>query len=270
MQTPNQTGRSLLRIWGIVLRHMAVYRFNVARLQDFLLWPLFELLLWGFLGLYVQRLSQWNLVVALLLSTLVLWNVFARVSQGLGVNLLMELWSRNIMNIFVSPISTLEYIVALVVFGILRIAVLTGTLGLIAFLLYRVNVFTVGLPLVPLAAGLLAFGWAMGLLIMALILRYGQSIESLAFGFAFFLQPFGAVFFPLSIYPHWLQVVSQAVPLAHIFENLRRVFEGQPLDGSHLAWMAILDLGYLLVAFFLFGVTFESARKRGLLLKLQD
>lgn len=259
-----------MRIWGIVLRHLAVYRFNLARLQDFLLWPLFELLLWGFLALYVRELSHISIIVALLVSTLILWNVFARVSQGLGVNLLMELWSRNIMNIFVSPISTLEYVSALVLFGLIRIVALTGILAGIALFLYRVNLFQLGLPLVPLAAGLIVYGWAVGILVMALILRYGQSIESLAFGFSFFLQPFGAVFFPLSIYPHWLQVVSQVVPLTHIFENLRRVFQGQPLDGNHLAWMVALDLGYLLLAFLLFGVTFESARKRGLLLKLQD
>lgn len=264
------TSLSLSRIWGIVLRHLAVYRFNLARLQDFLMWPLFELLLWGFLALYVQRLSQWNIIVALLVSTLILWNVFARISQGLGVNLLMELWSRNIMNVFVSPISTLEYVIALVLFGLIRIVALTGMLALLASVLYHVNVFAVGFSLIPLAIGLVTFGWAVGILIMALILRYGQSVESLAFGFAFFLQPFGAVFFPLSIYPHWLQLLTWWVPLSHIFENLRRVFTGQPLDPTHLLWMFGLSVLYLIAAFAFFGVMFEHARKRGLLLKLLD
>lgn len=262
---------SLSRIWGIVLRHLAVYRFNIARVQDLLLWPLFELLLWGFLSVYVQQLSQWSLVVALLVSTLILWNVFARISQGLGANLLMELWSRNIMNIFVSPISTVEYMLALVLFGLIRQAALTVILSVLAFVLYQVNVFVVGIALVPLAVGLVTFGWAIGIFIMGLIFRYGQSIESLAlFGFTALLQPFGAVFFPLSVYPRWLQTLAWWVPTSHIFENLRRVFTGQTLDTTHLLWMFGLTAGYLVIAFAFFGTMFEHARKRGFLLKLQD
>lgn len=264
------TSPALSRISGVVLRHLAVYRYNLMRWQDFLFWPMVELLLWGFMALYVQRLTTLQGVLAVLLGAIFLWNVFARTNQFLGISLLMELWSRNLINVFVTPISILEYLIGIAVSGLLRVLLLALMLFAAAFAFYQVNLFSLGPALVPFAVALILFGWVAALLVMGMVLRFGQSAESLAFGFAFLLQPFGAVFFPLSVYPPWLRAISWWIPLPHVFEGMRAVLAGQDLPLFHLLWAFGLDLVYLLLAFAFFGFMFEKARAKGFLLKIQE
>jgi len=261
---------NLTRISGIIFRHLAVYRSNLARLNEILLWPFFELLLWGFFGQYVGRLSALGFVVAMLLGALLLWTVFSRVQQSISISFLMELWSRNMMNVFITPISIAEYLTGLMVVGLIKVAFVTLLMSTVAWLFYSVNLFAIGLPLVPLAAALILFAWAIGTFIVGIVLRFGQGAESIAWMFAFFLQPFGAVFFPLSIYPSWLQSILWWIPLPHIFEALREVFAGQGLPAQHVMWAFGLNVVYLLAAFIFFGFMFEKARAKGFLLKLQE
>lgn len=150
-----------------------------------------------------------------------------------------------------------------------REILITATLlTTLALLLYGFNLFTLGLSLVPFVIGLIIFGWAVGTVITAIILRYGQAAETLAWSLAFLFQPFGAVFFPLSVYPHWLVGLLLLMPLPHIFEGMRAVLAGRPLPLDHLAFL--LDAIYLLLAWGFFGYMFALARRRGLLLKAQE
>lgn len=265
----NHPGR-LSRIGGVLLRHAAVYRFNKMRWQDFLFWPIVELLLWGFIAAYVQDLTALTAVAAALLGAVLLWQVFVRTQQSVGISFLMELWSRNLLNVFTTPITVREYLLALLIFGIVKVALLTGIFLVLIALFYGVNLFALGPALVLFSGALVLFGWAGGIFVDGIVLRFGQSAESLAFALAFLFQPFGAVFFPVSVYPPWLQSVLWWVPLPHIFESLRSVFAGQPYDPARLLWAYGLSLVYLVSAFFFFGYMFERARAKGFLLKLQD
>ena len=258
------------RISGVLLRHAAVYRFNKMRWQDFLFWPIVELLLWGFFAAYLQDLTAATAVAAALLGAVLLWQVFVRTQQSVGISFLMELWSRNLLNIFTTPITVREYLAALLIFGIVKVLVLTGIFLALISLFYGVNLLALGPALVLFSGALVLFGWAGGIAVDGIVLRFGQSAESLAFALAFLFQPFGAVFFPVSVYPAWLQSVLWFVPLPHIFESLRAVMAGQPYDPVRLLWAYGLSLAYLAGAFLFFGFMFERAKQRGLLLKIQE
>ena len=267
---PMTLSARLSRISGILLRHAAVYRFNKMRWQDFLFWPIVELLLWGFFAAYLRDLTTLTAVAAALLGAVLLWQVFVRTQQSVGISFLMELWSRNLLNVFTSPISVREYLAALLIFGVVKVLLLTGVLLVLISLFTGANLFALGPTLVLFSGALVLFGWAGGIFADGIILRFGQSAESLAFALAFLFQPFGAVFFPVSVYPPWLQSVLWWVPLPHIFESLRAVFQGQPYDPARLVWAYGLSLVYLALAVAFFGVMFERARERGFLLKLQE
>src|SRR3972149_4027107 len=115
---------SLIRIWAIVLRHLYPYRFNYSRMSELILWPFFEMLLIGFFGVYFARASSFGgLILSILLGAILLWQIFFRIQQGISVSFLMELWSRNLTNIFVSPISVAEYLAGLMIVGLVKIAI---------------------------------------------------------------------------------------------------------------------------------------------------
>lgn len=262
---------SIIRIWAIVLRHLYPYRFNLSRMSELILWPFFEMLLIGFFGVFFARASNFGgLILAILLGAILMWQIFFRIQQGISVSFLMELWSRNLANIFISPISMVEYLLGLIVVGFLKVVVISLMMWGFAELLYHVNVLSIGVAIVPLAIALVLFGWAMGTFVLGVVLRYGQSAESIAWAASFFLQPFAAVFYPVSIYPPLLQKIIWWIPLPHIFEALRAVFAGQPLPINHVLWAYGLDAVYLAAAFVFFGYMFEKARDKGYLLKAQD
>jgi len=224
----------------------------------------------GFLSLYLGRREGGVAIVGLLLSALILWDVFFRVQHGISISFLMELWTRNLVNLFVTPITVREFLAAMMVWGIVKISITATLLTALAYALYRFNLFVLGLSLVPLILALIVFAWAVGTVVTALILRYGQSVEILAWSLPFFFQPFGAVFFPLSAYPSWLQAPLQLQPLPHIFEAMRAVLAGQSLPVGRVVWAFLLDGVYLGLAFAFFGYMFSLARQRGLLLKVQE
>ena len=57
----------------------------------------------------------------------------------------------------------------------------------------------------------------------AFLLRQGLGAESLAWLAVFLLAPASAVYYPVSVLPHWLQLVAWALPSAHVFEGMRTV-----------------------------------------------
>jgi ABC-2 type transport system permease protein len=127
-----------------------------------------------------------------------------------------------------------------------------------------------GLPLVAFFCNLLVMGWAIGLLVSALILRFGQGAESLAWAVIFLFQPVAAVFYPVSVLPPWLRPVALATPAAHVFEGMRIVMLENRFD-ARLFWNAVgLNALYLAAGMAVFLWMFRVARRRGLLVQVGE
>jgi ABC-2 type transport system permease protein len=91
-----------------------------------------------------------------------------------------------------------------------------------------------GLALLPFLASLLLFGWAVGMCTMALMLRFGQAAEALAWGVPFLLQPLSAVFYPVNVLSSWLQTLAHLFPSMCIFEGMRTALRAGTVDSALL------------------------------------
>lgn len=231
-------------------------------------WPLLDLLVWGFITVYLQRYQEGLPgFVTYFIGALILWDMLFRSQQGIAISFLEEMWSRNLMNLFVSPLKPGEFIAATMVISILKLisaSVMTITL---AWLLYSFNLFKIGVSLVPFIITLAVMGWSVGILTTAFILRYGQKAEVLAWGVAFLFQPVSAVFYPVDVLPDFLQVIAQFVPAAHVFEGMRDVIKTGTFPLNELLWAAGLDVAYLIISILVFYYMFRSVKIRGLLLR---
>jgi ABC-2 type transport system permease protein len=258
------------RIGALILRHLFVWRRNPQELFNLAYWPLVDLLVFGFLAIYLTQEARVPVILGLLLGGLILWDIFFRVQMGITVSFLTEMWSRNLLNLFVSPLSLREFLVALMLFGVVKVAVSATLMGAVAWLLYQFNIFSLGPALVPFVVAMIVFAWAVGTAVTGILVRFGLAAETVAWSLAFVFQPFGAVFFPLSVYPAWLQPLLLWLPLPHIFEGMREALRGQPLDARRLGWAFALDAIFLVAAFAFFAWMFRLAVRRGSLLKAQD
>lgn len=256
------------RIWAVVTRHLYVYRRSPVRLAEMVYWPFLDLVLWGFVSLYMQRFGSGEAnFIAFFLGALILWDLLFRAQQGVSLAYLEEVWARNLLNLFVAPLTVAEFLLSTIVISLAKLAFAAVLLGVLALLLYGFNVLSLGLALLPFVTSLLLFGWSLGIVTTALVLRLGQGAESLAWVVAFAFQPIACVFYPLAVLPGWLQPIALATPAAHVFEGMRQVIGTGALSPGHLAWAFGLNAVYGALAVAFFYRTFASVKAHGLLAK---
>lgn len=256
------------RVYALLLRQLYLYRHSLIRSLEIIYWPVMDLLVWGFVSVYVARLRGGGAAaIAFLVGGMILWDIFYRVQQAISVSFLEDIWTRNLPNVFVTPISTAEYLCATMALGVMKVAVIGLLLGVLAFGLYAFNIFRYGLPLLPFVLNLILGGWGMGIITTALILRYGQGAEALAWALAFLFQPFSAVFYPVQVLPPVLQRVAWLLPTTYVFEGMRMVLAGRGIPWAYVGWGTAANAALLGGAALVFARVMEIAREQGLLLR---
>ena len=161
-------------------------------------------------------------------------------------------------------------IVSLLATSLLRTLIGVIPAAFLAGLLYHYSIFDLGLPLLAFFINLLVMGWAIGLLVSAIILRYGLGAESLAWLAIFAIAPLSGIYYPVAVLPDWLEPLAYALPSSHVFEGMRAVMFDQSFRWDHLAWAIGLNMFYLGGSIAVFLAAFRIARIRGLLLQIGE
>jgi ABC-2 type transport system permease protein len=259
------------RITGLVLRHFYLLKRSFTRWLDIFYWPLLDLLVWGFTTVYLNKTAALgggvNFVV-LFIGALISWDILFRSQQSITVTFLEDVWSRNILNLFVSPLTPSEFLLGALIFGMLKHFVTISFMALIAFWLYDYNYFSLGLYLVPAILNLLIFGWSFGIITTALLLRFGQSAEVLAWGLAFMIQPFVGVFYPVETLPKAFQWVSMVLPPTYVFDELRLIIVSKQYNPQLMTISFLLNAVYLILAILFFNWLWKIVKVKGYLPKL--
>lgn len=264
-------GFSPARIYAMLLRYLYLLRSSWPRSLELIYWPTLSMVMWGFMSQFLSTNSSWVArAFGVLLAAVLLWDVLFRGQLGVAVSFLEEMWSRNLGNLFVSPLRPYEWIIALLAMSFLRVLIGVLPAMLLAIPLYHYSIFSLGLPFIAFFLNLLVMGWALGLMVSALILRQGMGAESIAWLAVFILAPISAVYYPVSVLPAWLQALAMALPSAHVFEGMRALmFDHIFRQGDFLAAVG-LNLVYLGLGGAAFLYSFQNARRRGALLQIGE
>lgn len=254
------------RAAAIFLRQLYLMRGSVARLLPLFAWITVDIVLWGFITRYLNTVAApgYNFVPALL-GAVLLWDFFARVMHGVTTAFLEDVWARNFLNFFASPLKISEYLA-----GLVLSSVATSAVGLLVMLVLASAVFGLsfaayGLLLVPFLLVLFLFGIALGVVGAAVVLRFGPASEWFVWPLPALVSPFAGVFYPLSTLPVWMRGVAYALPPAYVFEGMRAVVAGGEASRASLAWGALLACAYVLLACWLFVRVYRHVVRTGLL-----
>jgi len=257
------------RINALLIRHMYLYKRSVPRLMDIFYWPIMDLLLWGFLSKYLEKVNSTGVnIISVLLGAIIFWELLNQSQRAVSLAFLEDIWEKNLLNIFVTPLRISEFLASTVLIGLVRVIMIIGVMSVLGLLFYHYSLFALGLSLIPFVANLLLFGWALGLFTTAIILRYGTSAQVLAFGFIFLIQPFSAVFYPVSALPHAVQWVSYLLPSTYVFEGMRTVLATGAIPYAYLGYAFLANIIYMVIILFFFYKMFGWVKRKGLLLKL--
>jgi ABC-2 type transport system permease protein len=255
---------SLSRVKGVFLRYFYNAIKGLHHLSDLFYWPLVDILLWGLTSLWIQRSNVVANLPLVLMTALIFWQVAWRGSVDISVNLLHEFWHRNLVNLFSTPLKISEWAFGVLLLSLCKLLVTIAFGALVVYLLYALNVFTLGWAFLPFAAMLLIFGWTIGFLSSGIIIYWGHQVEVLAWMIAFIFAPFSAVFYPVDILPLWAQKIAWALPTTYIFEGMREILRGGPFNLPYFLISFLLNILYLGASLFFFKWMFEKSRVKGL------
>jgi ABC-2 type transport system permease protein len=254
------------RTGAIVLRQFYLLRGSPARVLPLFAWVAIDMVLWGFITKYLNSVasSGFNFVPTLL-GAVLLWDFFIRVMQGVTMAFLEDVWSRNFLNMFATPLSISEY-----VSGLVLSSVGTSSLGLLVMLVLATLVFGLsflayGAMLVPYLLVLFLFGIALGITASAVMLRLGPASEWFIWPIPALLSPLAGVFYPLSTLPKWMQYLSHLLPPAYVFESMRKIIRGGSVSESALAWGFLLAMLDIILACWFFVYIYRHAVRTGLI-----
>ena len=257
---------SPLRTAAVVLRQFYLLRGSAARVLPLFAWVAIDIVLWGFLTKYLNNLfpAGFNFIPTLL-GAVLLWDFFGRVMYGVTTTFLEDVWSRNFLNFFATPMTVPEYVAGLVVSSIATSLIGLVSMVVLASAAFGLSFFSYGMALLPFILVLFLFGIAMGIIASAIVLRLGPAAEWFIWPLPALISPFVAVFYPLSTLPHWMRVIGRILPPSYVFESVRRIIHGDQVSWSGLSLSAIMALLYVAAAGSVFNAVFRYAVRTGLI-----
>ena len=267
----NAISLSARRIAAMCLRHLYILKGSWPRVLEMAYWPAVNMVVWGFTSQFFATKSSYVAHAAgVLIGAVILWDVMFRGNLGVALSFLEEMWSRNLGHLSVSPLRPGELVTSMICMSLIRtvIGVLPATL--LAIPLYHYSIFSLGLPLIAFWFNLMVSGWAIGLGVSALVLRFGLGAESLAWVLIFAIAPLAGIYYPIATLPGWLQPVAWALPPAHVFEGMRSLMFGHGFRPDLLASAMALNALYLTLGVAVFLRVWQGARIRGALLNVGE
>ena len=261
---------SLIRIYAMFLRYLYLHQRSLPRNLEIIFWPVMDLLVWGFVTLYIQKIASVPVggVIVSLIGAMILWDILYRAQQTISIPFMEDQWAHNTINLLISPLRFWEWMVAMICYGIVKITVIIGVLGILAWWFYAYQIWSLGFYFLPLAFNLLLFGWALGIFTTGLLLFWGHTAEALIWGVPFLVQPISAVFYPVEVLPHWLQIVSLSLPSTYVFEGMRAVIQNGSISQTFIWVPFLLNLVYFCLASGALRWMFTKARQAGRLSRL--
>lgn len=256
------------RIFTIALRHLFLLRRSWGRIFALFYWPMLDLFLWGLLTIYLNKVGQANFnFISVFLGALILWNFFTRAQHGITISFLEDVWARNLANVFATPARIGEFLTGGIIISFIEASLAMGLMVFFSWLFMAFNIFSFGFLLLPFLSVLFVFGWALGIITVSIIFRYGTSVDILAWSIPALVMPFSAVFYPVSTLPEFLQPIARLLPTSYIFEGMRAVvFTGQFSWHQFLTAIALASIAFIL-AIALFAFVSRLARRRGILIR---
>lgn len=254
----------------MVIRHLYMWPRSMERLMGSFGWPILEIIIWGLTMSYFQNSLFHNFsLLSIILGSLIMWQIIARTQTETSVIFLDEIWNKNLINIFSSPLTKGEFLVSIILLNLIKIFFTISSLSLIGFFFYKFNFLaSFGFYLPFLLFNLFLTGWSVGFFVIGMILRFGYKVQELAWSVVLLVQPFSCVYYPVSSLPLWARYISQLLPSSYLFEEMRNILSKHPINPNNLYMSFILNIIYLSLSIWYFSRMFEKGREYGRLVKL--
>jgi len=257
---------SFAAVFAITLRHLRLLRRDMNLALATFYWPILDVLIWGFLGIYIQNIQTVGLanytVIALL--GILLWQTTGRSAVTLAASFVEELWSYNLINIVSLPLSLTEWILGIVLYNVITSCMTFVYCTGLIYLLYGISPFAMLGKFIIFAPPLFLCGLALGFFCLQVIVYCGKRAQELCYVLAWFFAPFSTAFYPREVLPQWAQYISDILPMSYVFAGMRALMIDNQDPTSYLVKGYSMAIAYLVIAIIGFGYAFHASKKYGL------
>jgi ABC-2 type transport system permease protein len=258
---PHRIGAMILRYWYLLIS-------SWPRLLELVYWPALQIVTWGFLQTYIaQNASFFARAGGTFIGAIILWDILFRGQLGFSISFLEEMWARNLGNLMMSPLKPIEFLIALMIMSLIRLAIGVIPMTLLAIFFFDFNFYSLGLPLIAFFCNLIFTSWSLGIFVSGLVIRNGLGAESIVWTLMFGILPLACVYYPVSVLPHWLQYVAWALPPTYVFEGMRGLLIDHVFRADLMLAALLINVVLFMVSFASFLWLLNSARRAGSLLQ---
>lgn len=260
----------MTKILTLVKYYFFSLKRNKGRVVDLFVWPILELLVFGFMGTYLngQTLNSGSRILVILIGSLIFWHFFARISSEIYQQLFDDVLSKNLQNILITPIKNSEIVVALVLSSVIKMAINMVIIILTALFFYKFNFLVGNTYIILMILILMIWGMSIGIGIASLLFVFGNKILSIGWVITGLVQPFSCVFYSREVLPGLFRKISYLIPASYVFELYKKHLSGVSINLMDFWWPFFLAVIYLLIAVSLFMWFIKLARKNGTLIKI--
>lgn len=251
------------RIKAVLLQEFYISRRSIEVIVDLPFFSIMSVIVFGFVTAFLSTVMNLSFARYLYLGA-ILWEIIRIAQYSMSVGALWNVWSRNLSNMFITPLSLTEYVLAQMFSGLIKALAIFGLLCVLAALLFQFNLFAMGVPnLILFFLNLVFFAWSIGLALLGVIFRFGTRIQALAWGVIFFFQPLTAAYYPLDVLPPPLQTLARFIPPTYVFEAARKSLDDPSINWTY-AWLAFGEnVVYFALAVVFFGYMYRRSKETG-------
>ncbi len=253
----------LHRIKAILLQEYFITRRSLEVIMDLFFFSIISVIVFGFISAFLAGSASAATAQSLLLG-MILWEIIRITQYSMSVGALWNIWSRNLSNMFIAPLSLAEYMLAHMLSGTAKALLAFAGMWLIASYIFGFNILSLGpVNLTLFFANLTLFSWSTGIIILGVIFRYGTRIQALAWGLIFLFQPLTAAFFPVSVLPPALQTIAYLFPPTYVFEAARAALINPSVDWGMAGLALAENIVYFALSLQLFSFMFRKSKQTG-------
>jgi ABC-2 type transport system permease protein len=251
------------RIRAVLLQEVFITARAVEVLVDLPFWSLMSVVVFGFVTKFLSTVMNPTIAQYLYMGTL-MWEIMRVTQYSMSLGALWNVWSHNFSNMFIAPLTMVEYVIAQMLSAAAKALLLFSLVAVIAAFGFGFNMLDMGAGTLALAfLNLLWFAYSIGLFILAIIFRLGTRIQALAWGLVMIFQPLTAAFYPLSVMPPALQTIARAFPPTYAFEAARAGLSSTDVGWDWVAIAAVENVIYFALAIWFFQYMFRRSRETG-------
>jgi ABC-2 type transport system permease protein len=253
-------------MWAVMVRYARLYRRDLNLLLGGFYWPVLDILIWGFLGSWIQQSAvvQFQNYETIALLGILLWQVVGRGSTIIGLAFSEELWSNNLVNLFSLPLATSGWIGGVLLLYLIMMSLTSFVCMVFILLLYDVSAWQLISTFLIFAPPLLFSGIWLGFTLLQIVVTLGKRGVELGFVVAWFLLPFSGAYYPIEVLPWWGQMISACLPMSYVFRGMRGYLMYQRDPTVDLIKGYLLGIFCATVAILLFAYCFNRSRQQGL------